>query len=297
MQQWTEHRDEFLDALLWLDGRGDSLSALGCPICVSPGVSGTFRCDECFGHDLVCQTCCLQRHQLLPLHRIKVWGRPSLGIAETYPYLCLKKWNGDFFERMSLADLGLVIQLGHNESPCPSPQNAGLGFTVLHTNGFHHINLQFCGCSFAEHPRLQLLRKSWYPATIVAPHTCATFTLLRRFHILSLQSKVSAAHFYASLERETDNGGTLHIKVLSFPRPLIRHTYELRIFMKSRYHAFLRMVRQWRHLKLLKRAGRGHDPSGVSCTQSGELAVLCPACPHPGINIPDNWRELPSSSQ
>ena len=49
------------------------------------------------------------------------------------------------------------------------------------------------------------------------------------------------------------------------------------------------MVREWKHLKMLKRAGRGHDPTGVLGTKQGELVVQCPACPSPGINIPDNW--------
>ena len=51
----------------------------------------------------------------------------------------------------------------------------------------------------------------------------------------------------------------------------------------------MRMVREWRMILMMKRGGRGHDPGGVSGTQLGECAVLCPACPHPGINIPDNW--------
>jgi hypothetical protein len=50
------------------------------------------------------------------------------------------------------------------------------------------------------------------------------------------------------------------------------------------------MVRQWRHLKMLKRAGRGHDPAGVGVTAQGECAVLCPACPQPGKNLPDQWK-------
>ena len=39
----------------------------------------------------------------------------------------------------------------------------------------------------------------------------------------------------------------------------------------------------------LKRAGRGHDPAGVQNTPPGSLTVECPACPHPGRNLPDNW--------
>ena len=41
---------------------------------------------------------------------------------------------------------------------------------------------------------------------------------------------------------------------------------------------------------MCKRAGRGHDPDGVNATKVGELALECPACPHPGKNLPDNWQ-------
>ncbi|KAF9507538.1 hypothetical protein BS47DRAFT_1366595 [Hydnum rufescens UP504] len=43
--------------------------------------------------------------------------------------------------------------------------------------------------------------------------------------------------------------------------------------------------------------GHGHNISGVKGTQPGELAVLCPACPHPGINLPSNWESRPSVDQ
>ena len=41
----------------------------------------------------------------------------------------------------------------------------------------------------------------------------------------------------------------------------------------------------------LKCAGRGHDPGGIGNTPPGSLTVECPACPHPGRNLPENWRE------
>lgn len=40
---------------------------------------------------------------------------------------------------------------------------------------------------------------------------------------------------------------------------------------------------------MLKRAGRGHSPEGADATAQGELAVECPACPHPGKNLPPDW--------
>lgn len=56
------------------------------------------------------------------------------------------------------------------------------------------------------------------------------------------------------------------------------------------------MIRMWRHLKLLKRGGRAHSPHGVDGTAPGELAVLCPACPRPDYNLPDDWRKTPKES-
>jgi hypothetical protein len=53
------------------------------------------------------------------------------------------------------------------------------------------------------------------------------------------------------------------------------------------------MSREWRHLKLLKRSGRGHKPAGVLSTEEGACAVLCPACPHPGKNLPSDWDKAP----
>lgn len=52
------------------------------------------------------------------------------------------------------------------------------------------------------------------------------------------------------------------------------------------------MLREWRHLMMLKRAGRGHDPTGAAGTAEGELAVECPACPKPGVNLPDGWESV-----
>lgn len=57
------------------------------------------------------------------------------------------------------------------------------------------------------------------------------------------------------------------------------------------------MALQWRHLKLLKRGGRGNDPEGARGTKDGELAVLCPSCPHPGINLPEGWEDAPAATQ
>ena len=40
---------------------------------------------------------------------------------------------------------------------------------------------------------------------------------------------------------------------------------------------------------MLKQSGHGHDPEGAAATSLVELAIECPACPHPDRNLPLNW--------
>ncbi|KAK0432713.1 hypothetical protein EV421DRAFT_1893121 [Armillaria borealis] len=37
----------------------------------------------------------------------------------------------------------------------------------------------------------------------------------------------------------------------------------------------------------------GNVPNGVASTPPGRLAILCPACPRPNINLPPNWQSAP----
>lgn len=59
----------------------------------------------------------------------------------------------------------------------------------------------------------------------------------------------------------------------------------------------MRMVWEWQQLKMLERAGRAHSLSGVQATQPGELALICPACPQPSINLPTDWKDRPLKDQ
>ena len=48
---------------------------------------------------------------------------------------------------------------------------------------------------------------------------------------------------------------------------------------------------------MLKRGGWGHNVMGIEGMQSGELAVACPSCPHPGINLLLGWEDVPRDKQ
>lgn len=51
----------------------------------------------------------------------------------------------------------------------------------------------------------------------------------------------------------------------------------------------MRVSRAWRDLQNRKRAGFGHD--ALNDPGKGDLAIFCPACPQPGINLPKDWAE------
>ncbi|KAH7917830.1 hypothetical protein BV22DRAFT_1108497 [Leucogyrophana mollusca] len=230
----SHDRSTFLHELIWLEGRCGSPDV--CSDCEV--AQAKYRCDDCFGVDMCCSSCMLARHRLNPLHRVK-------------------EWTGAYFERRSLRDLGLRVQLGHPVGKtCYRPKSApGDDFVVIHHNGIHSVGVSYCGCDSDK------------------PKTAATFSLLEEFHLLSLESKVSAYEYYQSLARRSCNTGMT--------------------LVKDRYEQFLRVMREWQHLKMLKRAGRGHDPMGPEGTQEGGCAVLCPACPHPGKNLPSDWETAP----
>lgn len=66
---------------------------------------------------------------------------------------------------------------------------------------------------------------------------------------------------------------------------------------QDRLAQFMLMVQEWRHIKLAKRAGRGHAVGGILGTGQGELCIPCHACPQPGVNLPPNWQASPDDAQ
>lgn len=186
--------------------------------------------------------------------------------------ICLvsQRWEGEVFRSCSLKDLGLHIHLDH-QTKCPHPQRANSKLRILDSTGIHEVNLFFCGCPGANPHYIQLMRRELYPATLGQGRirTVATFRYLEQLHILTLSTKGSVYDFYRAIAKTTDN---THLKSTPW-----------------RYNGLMRMSLQWRHLKLLKRSGRGNEGSGVAGTKEGDLVVPCLSCPHPGINLPDGW--------
>ncbi|KAJ7593209.1 hypothetical protein C8J56DRAFT_886205 [Mycena floridula] len=210
-----------------------------------------------------CPQCNVEGHRKNPLHIINM-STTFVFLAGTRTDI-IQEWNGSFFKKTSLSALGLCVQLGHNLEECVNPVPGHMHFSVLHINGIHHVNVDFCDCEFQVSKRQQLLRAEWYPATIDHPKTAVTFCMLEKVHLLNLSGKVSTYEYYKCLQHLTDNTET--------------------------------EIPKYRHLKLMKCAGCRNIPDGVTNIGLEELALRCWVCPNPGVNIVPNWKEVTPMEQ
>jgi hypothetical protein len=206
-------------------------------------------------------------------------------------WIGVQSWNGQFFVKTSLMDLGFVLEMGHSSRACKHPHEDIQTLTVVDLTGVHTVKIRWCNCGRSpggSSRRVQLLRMNWFPATAERPNSVVTFDALEFFHLLTLQAKTTFYDFYETLTKRIDNSRLGHHPVSASVGDI---TFILTALRKDRYRESFRAFRQWRHLKLLKRHGRGHVNNGIETTVAGSCAVECPACPHPGRNLPPDWRE------
>lgn len=203
------HRQTYLEELVRWEGRADFRTAKHCSDCLArssptPGPPN-YRCRECFLADLVCESCCVKRHRTNPLHRIEVCQSPPTVFVAWADFY--QRWTGSRFEDVSLKSIGLRVQLNHASLFCENPIPSNTALLIIHTNGIHEVAIQYCGCSCAIPPHIQLLRRGLYPASQQTVKTCATFSLLNLLHKFALMSKGSTYDFYRALEKLTNNTG------------------------------------------------------------------------------------------
>jgi len=115
------------------------------------------------------------------------------------------------FEEVGPSALGLALRLGHKGGACAIPDKKNC--TVMDVNGIFDIAVEFCGCRAGFGSLKQLLESRLFPATCRQPQTLFTFRALRLFDILSLESKVTAYQFCASVTRLTDDLIPASVKV------------------------------------------------------------------------------------
>ncbi|KAF8801026.1 hypothetical protein BYT27DRAFT_7227064 [Phlegmacium glaucopus] len=128
----------------------------------------------------------------------------------------------------------------------------GTYLRVVHTNGIHNIAMVNCQCQGVDLLPCDLLAAHLLPASFQWIRTLFTTQLLDLFRLCNLELKASAYQFYHLLHRLT---------LLMAPAEVVDLYRELK----------------W----------AGHGPE----VKDGELVNFCPACPQPGVNLPDDWKD------
>ncbi|KAI6105115.1 hypothetical protein EV401DRAFT_1873905 [Pisolithus croceorrhizus] len=261
IREWLPWRTEYLNVIL----EGKQLAKGGiCEQCCQ--AEGSIWCMSCTGVHAWCGPCAVKAHRNLPFHKVQ-------------------RWNGTHYQATSLMELGFLWHVGHGGVPCPQAQEnpnpeesgyvSGEGppnyrSVALHTEGIFTHEISWCSCPGSDpiDSHLSLLRERLFPASISKPKTAFTFEVLNHFLIDALECKTSAMSFYQKLKRFTNN---------AFPDRV-----------PDRYRELMRVSQLWRDLKHSKWFGFGHDTE--LDPGEGGLALFCPACPQPGINLPPDWK-------
>ncbi|VDC02319.1 unnamed protein product [Peniophora sp. CBMAI 1063] len=255
MEDFVHYRDILLREMLRHEGLKDEElhPETNMPTCAC-GLEASLKCVDCLEYGLQCSECMVAAHASRPLHRIQIW-------------------NGEYYAPYSLERAGLCIQLGHDGAPCPHPEEKNTLLTVIDVSGIHRVRYALCGCLIlnSSDPPVQMMRAGWWPSSIARPRTVVTFSTLRLYHALAIQGRINMYDFYNGIVRITDGAGLLKISIC--------------------YNAFGRAVRMYRNLRAAKRAGRGQSERPLNQTKVGEIALRCPACPIPGVNLPEGWEK------
>jgi hypothetical protein len=175
----------------------------------------------------------------------------------------------DIPAHQNLADAGPT-----NAGPTTAPTADALNNTyvrVVHTNGVHHLAMVTCSCMGEHRIPLDLVASRLVPTSFTKIRTLFTVHVLNQFRLCNLELKASAYQFYQLIRRVT---------LPTRPAEVV-----------NLYHELRRLSRLWRWMKKLKWAGYGHNQKDPLNPEPGSLANFCPACPQPGINIPENWQE------
>ncbi|OCH93794.1 hypothetical protein OBBRIDRAFT_801700 [Obba rivulosa] len=101
------------------------------------------------------------------------------------------------------------MNLGHGGRKCAAALEEPRWMTIVHSHGLDRIGVCFCAClddDLEGTPHaLQLIRHGLWPGSWDKPVTAFTFEVLKNFHLLSLQSQLTAQDFHRYLQRRTNN--------------------------------------------------------------------------------------------
>ncbi|KAH8978663.1 hypothetical protein EDB86DRAFT_2836597 [Lactarius hatsudake] len=318
MEQWIQLRSKYLHMLLEMESHPSSSK---CSLCYG---HGDIKCPNCVGTPLFCKSCCVKAHRHSPFHRPLLWtathytpvslhslgyvlffghaGEPCPQTVEGIRAAKGSHGKGNQHTRhgsssslqsvqeeleslqisnqlpISTAPIILDTLFDHPDIPLDpvdmfpdQVQREPSGnqmLTIVDRSGIFEMEAVFCVCSETDNQDEQLLQSGFFPATFKQIRTLFTFSVLDDFLNDNLECKTTAQQYYSKLQSLTSR---------MFPS-----------LVPNMYKQLLRTSRQWRDIKSRMEQGLGHQSEDTA--PDGSLAIFCPACPQPGINLPNDWK-------
>ncbi|EJF55967.1 hypothetical protein DICSQDRAFT_150671 [Dichomitus squalens LYAD-421 SS1] len=144
--------------------------------------------------------------------------------------------------------------------------------TIVHDHGIHEYPVRFCPCLDPETDEpvpepIQLIHFGLWPGTWKRPESAYTISGLRDHQLLGLQAQMSTHDYFEYLRRTTD---------MVCPEDV-----------PDRYRELMTAAREFMFTRATKRA----DVEPTQELEPGVLAIRCPACPQPGINMDPKYEK------
>jgi hypothetical protein len=199
MREYEALRTHILEARLmtYTPKFGSNRCEAGCQNLLAPS-SSLFRCRDCHGGQLLCQTCCATAHLHNPFHR-------------------LERWDRSHFFPSTPREAGITIYLGHGGHKCPSlsPMHLPTSLFFGDITGFFSLPVHWCICPGQPYPEQwkQLVSMGYMPASWSSPKTAFTKCLLEWLHLLQMECHAALRQLYTFLERITDQDNIIDINV------------------------------------------------------------------------------------
>ncbi|QRV77073.1 hypothetical protein RhiJN_05088 [Ceratobasidium sp. AG-Ba] len=198
---------------------------------------------------------------------------PKIGRHNHTPTHFIRRWNGKFWQSASLAELGLVLHLGHDGRRC-AKSHVNDSLLVGDIHGFSNLEVTFCECDGHSSRTSQLLAAGFMACSDNLPQSAFTLNMLDHLSIFSTAGKCSVFKYYTVLKRMTQTG---------FPGKVA-----------DRYRELLQTLRKYNYLMSRKRSGAAFQRHSLE-KDPGEQAIPCVACPRPTYNF--NHHEVESDEK
>ena len=158
--------------------------------------------------------------------------------------------------------------------------------TVVNQTGVFLMDVLLCICPNAGEKDEQLLHTGLFPSSFKQTETAFTFSVLDEYLRDNLECKTTAQQYYSKLQIITNRMFPHNVPVCDLPMSIC-HDFML---LQNLYKQLLRASWQWRDLKHRMESGLAYAQD-TDHPIDGSMAIFCPACPQPGINLSDDWQK------